>query len=112
VEEDTPTKPHLLRTTELCPPSQRRRESCSSRKSRNISRSRSPLSNRARELLDIGAERGLKNLFCEAVHALNDWRGQWSPLPLVPEKCSTDEILDLLEQRPHWFVQSGAATDA
>lgn len=64
---------------------------------------------RARELLAIDAERGLKNLFCEAVHALNDWRGAWSPLPTVPEKCSTEEILNLLEQHPHWFVPGGAA---
>jgi hypothetical protein len=65
---------------------------------------------RARELLAIGAERGLKILFCEAVYALNDWRGAWSSLPAVPEKCSTEEILDLLEQHPHWFVPGGAAS--
>ena len=63
---------------------------------------------RAHELLEIGAERGLKSLFCEAVHALNAWRGPWSQLPAVPEKCSTQEILDLLEQHPHWFVPSSA----
>ena len=65
----------------------------------------------AHELLGIGAERGLKNLFCSAVHALNDWRGAWSPLPAVPEKCSTEEILVLLEQHPHWFVSSGATAE-
>jgi hypothetical protein len=62
----------------------------------------------AHQLLDIGAERGLKNLFCEAVHALNEWRGAWSPLPAVPERCSAQEILDMLEQHPHWFVAQGA----
>jgi hypothetical protein len=66
---------------------------------------------RARHILEIGAERGLKILFCEAVHALNDWCGAWSPLPPVPEKCSTDEILDLLGQHPHWFVPRGATVD-
>jgi hypothetical protein len=59
-----------------------------------------------------GAERGLKILFCEAVYALNDWRGAWSPLPAVPDKCSIDEILDLLEQHPHWFVPRGAAAES
>jgi hypothetical protein len=63
----------------------------------------------AHEMLDIGAERGLKNLFCEAVHALNDWRGAWSPLPAVPERCSTQEILDMLEQHPHWFAPGRSA---
>ena len=62
----------------------------------------------ARGMLDIGAERGLKILFCDAVHALNEWRGPWSQLPAVPEKCSTADILDLLEQHPHWFVPSSA----
>ena len=62
----------------------------------------------ARGMLEIGAERGLKILFCDAVHALNEWRGPWSQLPAVPEKCSTQEILDLLEQHPHWFVPSSA----
>ena len=62
----------------------------------------------ARRMLEIGAERGLKILFCDAVHALNEWRGPWSQLPAVPEKCSTQEILDLLEQHPHWFVPSSA----
>ena len=65
----------------------------------------------ARELLDMGAERGLKNLFCEAVHALSDWRGAWSPLPAVPEKCSTQEILDMLEQHPHWFAPGRAVAE-
>lgn len=65
----------------------------------------------AHELLSINAEQGLKNLFCAAVHALNDWRGQWSPLPVVPERCSTEEILDLLEKHPHWFVSSGATAE-
>ena len=59
---------------------------------------------RARNLLAIGAQRGLKNLFCEAVDALNAWRGPWSPLPGEPERCSIEEILDLLERHPHWFV--------
>jgi hypothetical protein len=63
---------------------------------------------RARDLLAIGAERGLKNLFCEAVHALNTWRGAWSPLPSEPERCSLEEILDLLERHPHWFVPGSA----
>ena len=65
----------------------------------------------ARELLASGAERGLKNLFCEAVHSLNDWRGQWSPLPAVPEKYTAQEILDLLEKHPHWFVARSAAAE-
>jgi hypothetical protein len=63
----------------------------------------------ARELLAIGAERSLKNMFCAAVHALNGWRGAWSPLPAVPERCSTQEILDLLERHPHWFAPASAA---
>ena len=63
----------------------------------------------ARELLGLGAERGLKNIFCAAVHALNDWRGAWSPLPAVPEQCSTEQIVDLLEQHPHWFAPGAAA---
>jgi hypothetical protein len=66
---------------------------------------------RAHYVLEIGAERGLRILFCEAVYALNDWRGAWSPLPAVPDKCSTQEILDLLEQHPHWFVPRGAAAE-
>ena len=65
----------------------------------------------AHQLLDIGAERGLKNLFCEAVHALNEWRGAWSPLPSEPERCSTQDILDLLKQHPHWFAPRGAAAE-
>jgi hypothetical protein len=63
----------------------------------------------ARELLAIGAERGLKNMFCAVVHALNNWRGTWSPLPATPERCSTEEILDLLEQHPHWFAPAAGA---
>jgi hypothetical protein len=39
---------------------------------------------RARNLLAIGAERGLNNLFCEAFDALNAWRGPGSPLPTYP----------------------------
>lgn len=62
----------------------------------------------AHELLEIGAERGLKILFCEAVDALNAWRGQWSPLPAEPARCSTQEILDMLERHPHWFVPAAA----
>jgi hypothetical protein len=62
----------------------------------------------ARELLEIGAERGLKILFCEAVDALNAWRGSWSPLPPEPARCSTEEILDMLERHPHWFVPAAA----
>ena len=65
----------------------------------------------ARELLAIGAERGLKILFCEAVDALNAWRGSWSPLPPEPARCSTEEILDMLERHPHWFVPAGAAAE-
>jgi hypothetical protein len=65
----------------------------------------------ARELLDAGAERGLKILFCEAVHALSDWRGAWSLLPAVPERCSTDEILDLLARHPHWFAPGRSAAE-
>jgi hypothetical protein len=65
----------------------------------------------ARELLEIGAERGLKILFCEAVDALNTWRGQLSPLPGEPAKCSTEEILDMLERHPHWFVPITAAAE-
>jgi hypothetical protein len=65
----------------------------------------------ARRLLGIGAERGLKILFCDAVHALNEWRGKWSPLPAEPEKCSTQEILDMLEHHPHWFVPTAATAE-
>jgi hypothetical protein len=63
---------------------------------------------RARNLLAIGAEGGLKNLFCEAVEALNAWRGPRSPLPAEPERFSIEEILDLLERHPHWFVPRSA----
>jgi hypothetical protein len=63
---------------------------------------------RARYMLAMGAERGLKNLFREAVDALNAWRGPWSPLPAEPEKCSIEETLDLLERHPHWFVPRSA----
>jgi hypothetical protein len=65
----------------------------------------------AHELLAIGAERGLKILFCDAVHALNEWRGLGSPLPAAPEKFTTEEILDLLETYPHWFVPRSAAAE-
>lgn len=65
----------------------------------------------ARGLLDIGAEHGLKILFCEAVDALNAWRGQWSPLPVEPENCSVAEILDLLERHPHWFLPASAVVE-
>jgi hypothetical protein len=65
----------------------------------------------AREILNVGAEYVLKKVFCETVHALNDWRGARSPLPAVPERCSTQEILDLLEGHPHWFVPASAAAE-
>ena len=65
----------------------------------------------ARRILDVGAERQLKNIFCETVHALNDWRGAWSPLPAVPERCSTQDILDLLEKHPHWFAPRSTWSD-
>src|SRR6185437_7384391 len=55
----------------------------------------------ARSLLETGGERSLKISFCEAVDALNAWRGPWSPLPAEPAKCSTEEILELLETHPH-----------
>jgi hypothetical protein len=63
----------------------------------------------ARELLGMGAERGLKSMFRAAVYALNHWRGRWSPLPSMPERCTLQEILDLLEQHPSWFVPGSAA---
>lgn len=63
---------------------------------------------RAHALLEIGGERGLKIFFCEAVDALNAWRGPWSPLPVEPAKCSTQDILELLEQHPHWFMSMSA----
>ncbi|HWE76111.1 MAG TPA: hypothetical protein VG328_23320 [Stellaceae bacterium] len=59
---------------------------------------------RAREMIACGMESWLKVDFCEAVRDLNAKHGRRSPLPDVPEECSTQEILGLLEHHPHWFV--------
>jgi hypothetical protein len=61
----------------------------------------------ARELLEIGAERGLKILFCEAVDALNARRGAWLPLPAEPAKCSI-----LSHDEAETFGATSCSTDA
>jgi len=50
----------------------------------------------------------VKQRFCSVVHSINVKRGRWSPLPKVPERLTTEEIIALLTDHPHWFMPIAA----